>query len=498
MIDNKPVYLGLRLCEHDSNISLSIGDKVKYFKSERYKQLKHHGYNNSWGWRSVLKRWNIDLDSIDGVSIVIDNYEDNQAWAGKKSHLINFGDLKCPVYRLDHHWAHRLSMWPLRIKSTTDFVFDGYGDDFITHTIFKDDEIVQQMQRHESFSIGQALANIGVQFGLTGMEMDYAGKLMGLKSYGNVDLNFEKSLDKYGIEDIIKFSQFSSWLDYKQSDRDAVETQVDWLRMIHEKYESIFQEYFLKYANPKETITYSGGIAQNTVVNTKIKEVIPDIHIPPHSPDGGLSLGCIEFLRQLNGDSEFDNTGFPYWQSDEAPESIPSKQTIKDTAEKLAQGKIIGWYQGHGEIGPRALGNRSILMNPTVENGKDIINKKVKYRESFRPFGASILHEYTNEYFEWSDPSPYMLFIQEIKNKTDFKPITHVDNTCRLQTVENENPIYRELLEEFQKITGLPMLLNTSLNVAGKPIAGWKTDAYDVFYGSEIDGMVIGNDIMYK
>jgi len=244
----------------------------------------------------------------------------------------------------------------------------------------------------------------------------------------------------------------------------------------------------------------SGGTAQNTVVNTKLKERFPNLIIPPHCPDDGLSLGCIELLRQLNDQPLFDRSNFPYWQSDIAPDELPSQETIDKTAEYLAQGKIVGWYQGHGEIGPRALGNRSILMDPSIKLGKDVINAKVKRREAYRPFGASVLLEDTSELFDCDYDSPYMLYVVKCKKQEEFPAIIHVDNTCRIQTVNQDpqNEVYHNLISTFKKRTGIPMLLNTSLNIDGKPIAGDPSDAHKLFEISDLDVVVVGNTIRLK
>ena len=180
-----------------------------------------------------------------------------------------------------------------------------------------------------------------------------------------------------------------------------------------------------------------------------------------------MSLGVVELLRKLYDQEPFDRSGFPFWQSDISPEP-PSKQSIKKTAELLARGNIVGWYQGHGEVGPRALGNRSILMRPDIKDGKEIINSKVKHREYFRPFGASILRDKVSKYFDWNEETPYMLYVMEVLDKESFPSITHVDGTCRPQTVSQDHEVYYELISEFEKLTGIPMLLNTSLNNGGK------------------------------
>ena len=208
-----------------------------------------------------------------------------------------------------------------------------------------------------------------------------------------------------------------------------------------------------------------------------------------------MSLGAVEFLRKYYDQEEFDYTGFPFWQDDEAPSTLPSKSTIKQTAERLARGEIVGWYQGHGEVGPRALGNRSILMNPSIPDGKDIINSKVKHREFFRPFGASVLEDKAHKYFDFPHPSPYMLYVMDMIDTELYPPVTHADGTCRAQTVSQDLEVYYSLIEEFESLTGIPMLLNTSLNVGGKPIAGYKENALDLCYNTKLDTLVFGDEV---
>lgn len=182
------------------------------------------------------------------------------------------------------------------------------------------------------------------------------------------------------------------------------------------------------------------------------------------------------------------------YQHDIAPTEEPSIETISKVARYLADGKIVAWYQGHGEIGPRALGNRSILLNPRVPNGKDKINA-IKRREDFRPFGASVLGEYATVYFEMDDKDPFMLYTSKVKRY--LPAVTHIDGTCRVQTVDNEG-VFRTLLEEFFTLSQCPVLLNTSLNLAGKPIAGSPEEAKQLFNTTPIDILVIGNEIYTK
>ena len=228
-----------------------------------------------------------------------------------------------------------------------------------------------------------------------------------------------------------------------------------------------------------------------------MKDAIPNLVIPPHANDQGLSIGAIEYLRKEYNLMALPKEGFPFMQDDEAPPR-PSTKTIKDTAELLAQGKIVGWYQGHGEIGPRALGNRSILMNPFDPQGKDWINAKVKHREPFRPFGASVLEDKVSQYFYWNGPSPYMLYVMDVLEPDRFPPITHADGTCRVNTVSPEQEDYYMLLKEYEKLTGVPVLLNTSLNNGGRPISGRIADALELYYKTDLDTLVVGDEIKSK
>ena len=235
------------------------------------------------------------------------------------------------------------------------------------------------------------------------------------------------------------------------------------------------------------------------MILTGVKKLRKNLYIPPHCNDEGLSLGIVELLRVMYDQQDpFDTSGFPYWQDDEIPKDTPTKSTIKEVANLLASGKIVGWYQGNGEIGPRALGNRSILMSPLVKNGKDIINKRVKNREWFRPFGASVIEEHISKFFDWDSPSPYMQYVMDVLRKDDFPSITHVDGTCRIQTVSQDLEIYYDLISEFENLTGVPILLNTSLNNGGKPICGTIADSLELFYRSDIDALVVGNQIYKK
>lgn len=323
------------------------------------------------------------------------------------------------------------------------------------------------------------------------ISVDASGKLMSLQSLGNIN---KKLLDQ--LKNNVTMKNFNKIKDVFD-EFDGVIPKLDIGRTIHYFVEKdLLPNFFKQYCQPEDKILYSGGVAQNIVWNTELKALFPNLMVPPHSYDGGLSLGGIEYLRRKHGISNLNLNSFPYISLSETPDVDPTFETIKETAKLLADNKIVGWYQGSCEIGPRALGNRSILMNPMIENGKDLINR-IKKREEYRPFGAAVLEEHTNEHFDIKWKSPFMLYTAYVKDKR-MKSITHVDGTCRIQTVGDEPKHFRLLLEEFFKLTGCPVLLNTSLNLAGEPIAAYKDQALQLLNQTDIDYMIIGDDILKK
>jgi carbamoyltransferase len=175
--------------------------------------------------------------------------------------------------------------------------------------------------------------------------------------------------------------------------------------------------------------------------------------------------------------------------------------TFEEAALSISEGRIIGWFQGGSECGPRALGNRSLLADPRRPEMKDIVNMRVKFREGFRPFAPSVLWEHQAEYFDLDIPSPYMLMVSDIwpRMRNVIPAVTHVDGTGRLQTVMKElNPRYYQLIETFYRITGVPIVLNTSFNVKGEPIVETPGDAVRCFLGSNFDELYLGDYVLIK
>lgn len=512
--------LGIRLDDHDASFCLYDNGIFKYLKTERVYQTKHHAYNNASDWIADLKTY-FDLSpyDLDEIAIVADplRYGVNQFFDFTDKPYNELTGSLCPVVHVEHHLAHALSAC---MEDDTDYqiVVDGVGELFLhdkkaqgtVWSVFNNYKLVER-NTPEFEIINKDAMRIKNSFGVeyenlarhlnveAGHPEDLPGKLMSLQSFGKVNYNFIEYLTSR-LTDIKTELSIAchphNWEDFIGSEQVANLSKLDFAASIHYFMEQCLLNLIRKHAKTNDRILISGGCAQNICWNTTIKNEFPNTVIVPHSADDGLSIGAVEFLRRKHNLPKGHFIDFPFVQSDHAPLDTPTQETINTVAQMLADGKIVGWYQGNGEIGPRALGNRSILMNPCIDSAKEVINNKVKHREAFRPFGATILKEYQNQYFDVDFDNPFMLYLGKVKKH--LPAITHIDGTCRFQTLGNENKVYRQLLEAFYKITGLPLLLNTSLNQGGKPIAGSKRDALGVLYDTQLDVLVYGNEIITK
>ena len=285
----------------------------------------------------------------------------------------------------------------------------------------------------------------------------------------------------------------------------------------------VFEENYFELLNHVGRVTkqkklcLAGGVALNCAANGKIfdKTGFEEVYVQPAANDSGTSIGAAMFVwheilqkprefamqhayygsqfTDLEVREELDAAGVRYHPLAEA-------ELVDRTAEAIADGNIVGWFQGRMEFGPRALGNRSILADPRRKDMKDVLNRRIKYREPFRPFCPSVLAEAVGEYFETSHPAPFMVMAYRIKpeRQAQIPAVTHADGTGRLQTVEQEaNPLYWKLINRFGEITGVPMLLNTSFN-ENEPVVCTPGQALDCFLRTNMDVLVVGSYFLLK
>jgi carbamoyltransferase len=277
---------------------------------------------------------------------------------------------------------------------------------------------------------------------------------------------------------------------------------------------------WLRETTGAKNLCLAGGVALNCVANGKIAREggFENVWVQPAAGDDGIAIGCAYYgyLEVLKKPRSFVMNhaflGVQYKDEDvhktmsKGLARIGTKRTISrniaaDTAQVLAAGKVIGWFQGRSEFGPRALGNRSIIADPRTPEMKDILNSRVKHRQPFRPFAPIVLYERAHEIFEGDEDSPYMLIAKRVRPewRNKIPAIVHVDGTARVQTVRQEtNDILYRLLKEFDAITGVPVLINTSFNIKGQPIVETPAEAMQCFLTTGIDTLVLHDMLIEK
>ena len=464
----------------------------------------------------------------------------------------------------EHHMSHAASaFFPSPFESAAVLTLDGVGE-WATSSmaIGTGNKLEVQREIHFPHSLGLLYSAFTYYTGFKVNSGEY--KLMGLAPYGEpryVDQICSHLID---VKDDGSFRLNLDYFDYctglkmtndrfadlfggpaRRAEEPLTQKHMDLAASIQKVTEDIMLK--LTRAVAKQTgqrnLCLAGGVALNCVANGKILRdgAFDRIWIQPASGDAGGALGAalsayyglLNQPRAVSGGADSmrgSYLGPAYSQAEiEASltavgarfETLSDQQLIQRSAQDLADGRALGWFQGRMEFGPRALGGRSILGDPRSPTMQKTLNLKVKYRESFRPFAPSVLREDVADWFEIDGDSPYMLMVADIVEprrramteaeqalfgidklnvpRSDLPAVTHVDYSARIQTVHRDtNPRYHALLAEFKRITGCPVVINTSFNVRGEPIVCTPADAFRCFMGSEIESLAVGNAYLHK
>jgi len=444
----------------------------------------------------------------------------------------------------EHHLSHAsYSFFTSPFDESAILTTDGVGEWSTTSIGIGSDNSVKLLQDIRwPHSLGLFYSAFTYFLGFQVNEGEY--KLMGLSSYGKpkyYDLILENLIDvkkdgsihlnmdyfAFTYDKVMTNQKFSELFGIKRRNEDAEMKQIHF--DIGASVQKVLEDVLLRmveylYQKTKsKNLCLGGGVALNGVANYRIlkESSFDNIHIPPSPGDAGSAVGAAQYLyyshHKQNRKMESDTTKRiienvyvgPSFSSDEIRKFLDGKnlkyeifnddELVKHCAKLIMEGNVVGWYQGKMELGPRALGNRSILADPRQKEMKDILNEKIKHRESFRPFAPSILEEYTSEYFDMDIPSPYMLMVSPVKKPEKIPAVTHVDGTGRLQTVsKNSNPLYYKLINEFYNLTGIPIIINTSMNVKGEPIVNTPEQAYNMLTKTDMDCVFLGNFMVKK
>lgn len=437
----------------------------------------------------------------------------------------------------DHHLSHAASAFLVSpFDEAAILTLDGVGEwSTATHGFGKDCDITLIHEIRFPHSLGLLYSAFTYYLGFKVNSAEY--KVMGLAPYGKPTY-YDKVRELIDIRDDGSFMLNMKYFEYPYGLRmtnghfDRLfggPPRVPETRLTQREFDiaasiqAVTDEIMVKAAHHlyKETGTrnlcLAGGVALNCVANGKVLRETPFeyLFIQPAAGDAGGALGAAFYLYNTilrkprsfvmedayygpeYGREEIkrflNERGIPYTEL--APEAL-----VKRVAELIDQQHVVGWFQGRMEFGPRALGSRSILADPRDPKMKDILNLKIKFREAFRPFAPTVLEERVADYFEFDGTSPFMLLVAQVReDKRVIPSVTHVDGSARLQTISrNSNPLYHDLISEFEKRTGLPVIINTSFNVRGEPIVCSPLDAYRCFMRTKMDYLVMGSFLLSK
>lgn len=425
------------------------------------------------------------------------------------------------IHVVNHHLAHACNVfYSSPFDEAAVLVIDGRGSNRETQSLyFADENGIELLAKSDGIGIGLLYASVtqAIGFGLL-----QEGKTMGLAPYGRNDhrtlLGIERRRDGVGLDYSAICLEDSYDLRRKMPPLESMEDRARAAWEVQNECEEALLELvaFAKERTGCDNLCFSGGVALNSVANHKLAQsgIFEEMYVNPAASDPGIPLGCAlyGYHKVLGQPKTYDDIPpylGPAYDAERVENAIGSfrgyrvvcEDALDAAADMLADNQIVACVQGRSEMGPRALGNRSILMSPCVAENKDILNERVKHREGFRPFAPSCLDEHARDWFEIDRPSPYMLFVPPVKeSKRDRIPaVTHVDGTGRLQTVTKEfNSAYYELIRAFEERTGVPILLNTSFNVAGEPIVETPEDAIRCFLGTNIDALYIDDYLLIK
>lgn len=542
---------GLLSGMHDSAAALVVdGTLLATMEEERFNRQRHHKGTPHKAIAYCLKQAGIEFKDLDAIAVSYNPYGflmhaffflsiwDMFAYVAnifvfeRALHRMRKMAGGAKVIYVDHHRAHAASAFrcaPFKGDMNV-MTIDGAGE-IETAALFegKNGALTRLSTIPFAFrtdtrpwrSIGKTYTQL-TSFLKLGDNAE--GKTMGLASYGEARFDFSKilnvkswnewTIDRRNIAALYKEYERKNGSEPLTQDHKDLAASLQ--NALEDAYVGLGKDAFSRTG--LRNFALAGGVALNCNSNSKLleQEFCDAIFVQPAANDGGAALGAaLEAMHQL-GDGSFVEYPNAYWGPEYSAEQI--EQQLKDakapyrrvtdiaaeTAKHIAAGHIVGWFQGRSEIGPRALGNRSILANPQIKGMNDKINEDVKHREVWRPFAPSLTKESAATYFdgvEKAKESPYMLQTFYVKKQYEhtFPAITHVDGSARIQTVSKEaNPRFHALLTAVGKRTGHPMVLNTSFNDAGEPIVCSPNDAVRCFFSTGMDVLAIGDFLVEK
>lgn len=550
--------LGVNCFSHDTAACLLVdGEVVAFVEEERINREVHTKRFPHQAISSCLRQGGIDLGDVEVVTFAHRPTVDfsrgasdalrraapkrlaGQAFvdarlAAKVQLFRRTWGYRGPVVHVGHHVAHAAaSFFASPFERAAVLTLDRGGDFLSTTTSLGEDRdmtVLSEIANPDS--LGEVYTAL-TQF--LGFYPNDEGKVMGLAPYGTTKF-VEELKDLLTLRPGGRFSVNLEWFSYQRDgspvskrfeerfgeprapESEITDRDKDLAFALQDLVEeaALHIARSLRRASPTPNLCLSGGLALNSVMNARLlaEAGFEDVYIQPAAGDAGNALGAALWVWhvRLGRGRSWQMTHAFYGESwdDRAyvaalrRAGVPFCQVAHPAAEaarRLADGKVVGWFQGRAEAGPRALGARSILADPRRAEMRDLVNERVKRREWFRPFAPAVLAEHGGEYFERYCPSPFMLLVLPVRpDRRDVIPaVSHVDGTARVQSVTpEENPAFYDLVKQFGQITGVPVVLNTSFNLRGEPMVHRPGEAVADFLRSDMDSLVLGHYVADK
>lgn len=547
--------LGIHAYIHDAGACMITEDGLLNIAEERLSRIKYDASfpNKSIGY--ILDNLGIsDINDVD--MIVFDLFERQGQVTGETVRNLGYrGDL----FEIRHHDAHAASAYfASPFDDAAVLIVDGAGSrgtetpgggppHYLNELAGERLQEVQSFYRatgngmqllRRTFSTPSHTVGVGFLYGVACEVLGFGklngGKLMGLAAYGRANKRFPSGLFiDYDGDLMIP----AGGKEFEEEDHSGISEKLfagvpvrcpgDDILPEHKDLawyvQNATEDAMLALARNLHDMTraraicVAGGVGLNGVANKRILDETPfeEIFIQPASNDSGIALGCALYgWHVILGNRERRPMRHAFLGHDYGNDAIAAyletvpeihaerpADVIERAAAEIARGKIVGWFEGGSETGPRALGHRSIFADPRRPDMKDELNRRVKKREPFRPYAPAVLENRAGEFFDYSAPSPFMLLIGHVRpEKKDLIPaVVHVDGTARVQSVnEADNKTLHDLIQAFERLTGVPMILNTSFNVSGEPIVETPEDAVKTFLGTDMDLMVMGDCLVSR
>lgn len=465
------IILGINETSHDASVSVLDDGKILFAAhAERYSKVKNDWYNNSEILEEALSFGKPDAIAyyekplLKASRLIFGGASD---W--KPKNIIK----NTPVYKFKHHYSHAAAgYYTSRFDDAVIVVLDAIGEwDTSTVWVGNNEKISLIDKKSYPFSFGLFYSAFTQLIGLKPNEEEYI--MMGMAGYGNHKKYYKKVLSYFPNITYQAYNFHRGIIDWDQpiTEQDKFDIAAAVQFVYKERLHEFMQ--FAKYISGKKNLVFMGGCALNCSANTMLWDIFDDIWIMPNPGDAGSSLGAAAALHGKHIE----------WNGPYLGHSIGDTYPVNKILKEIKTNKVVAVASGRAEYGPRALGNRSILADPRDPEIKNKVNL-IKNREMFRPFAPVILEEYASEWFDMNFSSPYMQYSVVCKKPDVVPSVVHVDGTSRVQTVNKQqhSGLYK-LLSKWHKYSGVPMLLNTSLNIKGQPLLN---DLEDVNAWSEI------------